>query len=264
LDHETLSLNDSERYVTERSPSRESWLTCAAWLVHFYTASGAIAGLIALDLITRGEYREAFIAMAVAIAIDSSDGPMARALEVRRRIPVFDGALLDNVVDYLNYVAVPAFLMIDAGLLPVGFPGVAVGACVMIASAYGFCRIDAKTADHYFRGFPSYWNLAAFYLFYLQLPRSANAIVIGVLAIMVFLPVKYIYPNRTIPLRHLTLTLAAIWAIVTAAMLIDLPARHTTLLGVSLAFIVYYFLMSFVLDLIIPRLTKSVREEGPR
>ena len=218
-----------------------------AWGVHLLTASGAAAGLIAIDRTTRADWRGAFIAMAIAVAIDSFDGPLARALRVRERIPVFDGATLDNIVDYLNYVAVPAFLMLRANLLPAGNAGTTLAAFVMIASAYGFSRTDAKTEDNYFRGFPSYWNLVALYIFCLGFSRAANGAIVGALALMVFVPIKYIYPNRTELMRPLTLALAAVWGVATVAMLPMLPGHNDLLLYTSLAFVVYYFAMSFAL-----------------
>ena len=215
--------------------------------MHLYTALGAVAGLLAFDYIARGDWRGAFAMMAIAVAIDASDGTIARALRVRERIPYFDGALLDNIVDYLNYVAAPMFLMLRAKIIPSGIAGEAVAGFVMVASAYGFSRIDAKTEDNYFRGFPSYWNLVALYLFCLGFAPVVNATIVAVLALMVFVPIKYIYPNRTELMRPLTLALAAIWAVVTAAMLPILPAHSDLLLYTSLGFVVYYFVMSFAL-----------------
>jgi phosphatidylcholine synthase len=235
----------------------ERFLRFCAWVVHFYTAAGAVAGIITLDLIARGDFRGALIVMAAALFIDSTDGPLARSLNVRARLPLFDGSLLDNVVDYLTYVAVPVFFMLRSGILGEDAAGLTVASFVMVASAYAFCRIDAKTSDHYFRGFPSYWNLAAFYLFCLRLPVVANAGLLSTLAIMEFLPLKFIYPNRTEPLRGLTLTLAFIWAAVTALMLPAAPSYNPLLLYTSLAFIAYYFVMSFALNLYTARLTAS-------
>jgi phosphatidylcholine synthase len=168
-------------------------------------------------------------------------------LRVRERIPFFDGALLDNIVDYLNYVAVPVFLMMRARILPATTAGEAIAGFAMVASAYGFSRVDAKTEDNYFRGFPSYWNLVALYLYCLDFATMLNAAIVALLALMVFVPIKYIYPNRTELMRPLTLTLAAIWAVATAAMLPMLPAHSDILLYTSLAFVVYYFVMSFAL-----------------
>ncbi len=228
--------------------SRKALLKFCAWLVHLYTASGAVVALFAVDMIARNDFRDAFFLMAVAIVIDSTDGPFARALKVRERIPIFDGATLDNIVDYLNYVAVPVFLIRHANLLLAGDLGLALDAFVLIASAYGFCRFDAKTEDGYFRGFPSYWNLVALYLYCLHWPPCLNTFVVFVLAMMVFLPTKYIYPNRTIPLRSLTLTLATIWGLITIVMLFQLPRPNPVWLYISLTFIVYYFIMSFALQ----------------
>jgi phosphatidylcholine synthase len=225
----------------------ERFLKYWAWAVHFYTAAGAAAGIIALDLIGRGDFHGALILMAITLFIDSTDGPLARSLNVRERLPFFDGGLLDNVVDYLTYVAIPVFFMLRSGILADDAAGLTVASFIMVASAYGFCRTDAKTADHYFRGFPSYWNLAAFYLFCLRLPLLANAALLSALAVMEFLPIKFIYPNRTKPLRGLTLALAFIWAVVTALMLPAAPSYNPLLLYTSLAFVVYYFAVSFAL-----------------
>jgi phosphatidylcholine synthase len=185
--------------------------------------------------------------MAAATAIDSSDGPLARLLDVRRRIPHFDGALLDNVVDYLTYVLAPVFLMLRAGILEPGFSGYLVGGFVMVASGYGFCHVEAKTGDHYFRGFPSYWNLVAFYLFCLGLGPLVSTIIVAAFAVMVFVPIKYVYPNRTGPLRRLTLTFAIAWGLVTLTMLPALPNHNPVLLYASLTFIAYYLAVSFIL-----------------
>jgi len=230
-------------------------LRYCAWLIHLYTASGAVAALFTFRYTANSEFRAAFIAMAFALVIDATDGPLARAVEIREQLPLFDGALLDNIVDYLNYVAAPAFLMLRASLLEPGLAGLGVAAFVTLASAYGFCRIDAKTADHYFRGFPSYWNLAAFYLFVFAWPTILNTLVVAILALMVFAPIKFIYPNRTIPMRPLTLSFAVIWAIATVALLLEMPAYNRILLYTSVAFVVYYFVMSLVLQIRTARVT---------
>jgi phosphatidylcholine synthase len=227
--------------------ARDPILTVAAWGVHLFTASGAVAGLFALNCIAEHNFRGAFILMAIAIVIDSADGTLARWLRVRERIPIFDGATLDNIVDYLNYVAVPILLMLRAAILPRTVIGFGAAALAMLASAYGFSRLDAKTEDHYFLGFPSYWNLVALYFFCLGFAPAVNLIITVVLAAMVFVPIKYIYPSRTEPLRHLTLALAILWAAVTLALIPSLPTPNPLLLYTSLAFVLYYFVMSFAL-----------------
>ena len=133
-----------------------------AWSVHLYTAFGAVLGFQALIAAFSQDYRSTFLFLAAALAIDASDGAFARAVHAKQVLPWFDGELLDNVIDYLCYVVVPAAVMVQPGLLPASAAG-PVAAVVLLSSAYGFCRTDAKgVIDHYFQGFPSYWNVMVF------------------------------------------------------------------------------------------------------
>lgn len=239
---------DDRGRTRQQTVQRESLMVACAWGVHLYTALGAVLGLLSLYYAGRDDFRAAFVALALATVIDSSDGPLARALRVKERVPTFDGALLDNVVDYLTYVVAPVFIMIRAHLLAPNRPGLMMASAVMLASAYGFCHTDAK--GEYFRGFPSYWNLVAFYLFCLRFPPRVNMAIVGLFAVLVLAPLRFIYPNRTAPLRALTLILGTLWAMVTFAMLPGLPACNPVLLYASLSFIAYYLATSVVLHIL--------------
>src|SRR3990167_4779241 len=85
-----------------------------AWLVHLYTASGAVLAFFALLLIEQGKFPEAFSLLALAVLIDASDGTLARLARVKEVIPWFDGDRLEDIIDYLNYVLVPCLLLIGA------------------------------------------------------------------------------------------------------------------------------------------------------
>src|SRR5512135_2375835 len=130
----------------------------AAWAVHAFTASGAVMGLAALDATAQGDFRAAFLWMIAATAVDGVDGWLARLARVGERAPGLDGRRLDDIVDYLTYVVAPAFLLLRSALLPAAVAWPLAGA-MLLASAYGFSRADAKTPDHFFTGFPSYWNI---------------------------------------------------------------------------------------------------------
>ena len=216
-------------------------------------------GLLAIYAASVGNFRASFIAMGAATIIDCSDGPLARWLMVKIRVPTFDGALLDNIVDYLTYTVAPVFLMLEAGIVPASLWGLGLACFVMLASAYGFCQTKSKTDDHYFLGFPNYWNLVAFYLYCLGAGVIFNIAVLLLLGVMVFVPTRYIYPNRTVPLRALTLTLGIVWAFVTVAMLFMLPAINRVMLWGALSFIAYYFIASFILH---ARETLKLRAAG--
>lgn len=231
-----------------RAIPRQVFLTACAWGVHLYTALGAALGLIAIYTAAHGDYRASFLAMGAATIIDSSDGPLARMLMVKTRVPSFDGALLDNIVDYLTYTVAPVFLMLEAGIIPNSRWGLGLACFVMLASVYGFCQTRAKTDDHYFLGFPNYWNLVAFYLFCLGFGPRFNVAVLLLLGVMVLVPLRYIYPNRTVALRRITLTLGIIWGVITVAMLLMLPTVNPLMLWAALSFIAYYFIASFALN----------------
>ncbi len=136
----------------------------AAWLVHIYTASGALCAFFGTLAVFSSRYRDAFLLMALATFLDATDGVLARAAAVKAVLPGFDGARLDDIVDYLTFVFLPALLLYQSGALPSGW-GALVASCILLSSAYGFASGDAKTDDHFFTGFPSYWNIVALYLY---------------------------------------------------------------------------------------------------
>jgi phosphatidylcholine synthase len=231
---------------SRRSPPRESLLKALGWAVHAYTASGALMGLFAIKFAGEHRFQASFVMMALATAVDSSDGVLARYFQVKQRIPNFDGALLDNIVDYLTYVVAPAYLMLCAGMLPAGWDLVVVCA-ILLSSAYGFCQTNAKTEDHFFLGFPSYWNLVVFYQFCFGMRPALNAFIVLLFAVLVFVPIKYIYPSRTELLRRLTITLGIVWAVLIVYLLFTLPAPNHFVVWLSFTFIGYYLIMSIVL-----------------
>jgi len=133
-------------------------------------------------------------------------------------------------------------------MLPGGWIGIAVAAAVVLSSAYGFCQANAKTSDHYFLGFPSYWNLVAFYMYCFGMRPALNALILLGFAALVFVPVKYIYPSRTEMLRRLTVTLGVIWAVLVIDLLITLPDPNQFVVWLSFTFVGYYLIMSIVLN----------------
>jgi phosphatidylcholine synthase len=214
-----------------------------AWFVHLYTALGAVIAFLAILRIEQQDFRTAFWLMALAVAIDASDGTLARIGRVKELIPSFDGDRLEDIIDYANYVIVPCLFLLRAGLLPQS-DAVWIAVLPLVASAYGFCQKEAKTADHYFLGFPSYWNLVAFYLYVMHTPRWINAFVIIALCILVFVPIRYIYPSRSPHFRALTNTFGVLWAISLLLLIYELPDPLPALVWASLLFPAYYTVMS--------------------
>jgi phosphatidylcholine synthase len=216
-----------------------------AWIAHLYTALGAPLALLAALAVFDGQFRTAFLLLLLTTLIDATDGVLARALRVKERLPDFDGAHLDDIVDYVTYVFVPVLLMLRAGLLPETW-GPWIGGVVLLASAYGFVQPGAKvqTTDHYFTGFPSYWNIVAVYVYVWRHAPVWNAVLLVMLAALVFVPFRYIYPSRTAALAGLTLTLGGAWALLLLFMIWRLPATDGPWTTLSLVFPAYYMALS--------------------
>jgi phosphatidylcholine synthase len=218
----------------------------AAWGVHLFTACGAVAGLLAVIAIMQEKWVVCFAWLMVAAAIDSLDGYLARLARVKDVLPGFDGALLDNIIDYFTFVMVPALIFFEAGLLPHRL-ALAGAVLAVLASSYQFCQADAKTGDHFFKGFPSYWNVVALYLFLFDFNPWLNLAIIVALALLVFVPIKYVYPSRTPRYRRLTVALAGVWGALLIFALVQYPEPHRGILWVSLLYVGYYAVLSLVL-----------------
>jgi phosphatidylcholine synthase len=226
-----------------------------AWSVHLYTATGLLAAALIAVLIVRGgddSFREAFWLMMLATFIDSTDGWLARRARVKLVLPGFDGRRLDDLVDFLNYTSLPLLLVWRANILEGGerwwllLP--------LMASAYGFSQADAKTDDGFFLGFPSYWNVVALYLYMLRPPEWLSLSIIVVLAILTFVPSRYLYPSQRAPFSRLTILLCAAWAVLLVIILAQLVQDSRWLVLLSLGFPAYYMLISWAITLRLRRL----------
>jgi phosphatidylcholine synthase len=224
--------------LVEASASRRSGARVAfAWAVHGFTALGAVAGLAALLALGSGELRRAALLMLGALAIDCVDGSLARAARVQEYAPSFDGRRLDDIVDFLNYVVVAGVFLVASGALL--HPALA--ALPVLASCYGFCQEHAKTDDDFFLGFPSYWNVVAIYLWLFGTdPTTGSALVVG-LSVLVFVPLKYLYPSRMKVFYWTTNVGGALWVVGMAAC-VAWPAEVAPfhVLSISLLYPAYY------------------------
>jgi|SRR6185312_16251084 len=189
-----------------------------AFAIHVFTACGAALGLLALILATGGHWAGMFFCLGLALVVDGIDGPLARAFDVADTLPRWSGETLDLVVDYVTYVFVPAFAIAASGLLPEAL-AIAAGVVVTVSGALYFSDRDMKTKDNYFRGFPATWNLAAFYLYILQPSDWVSVTVVVALAVLTFVPVRFVHPLRVERLRPLNIALVVIWAALAAVTL---------------------------------------------
>jgi phosphatidylcholine synthase len=216
-----------------------------AYGVHLFTATGAVWGFLGLLAIFEHNWRMMIIYMIVAMLVDGFDGMLARWADVKKYANGIDGALLDNILDYLNYVVVPALFLVEADVLPESVRLLA--ACsILLTSAYQFTQSDAKTDDHHFKGFPSYWNVAALYMLLMNLPQWWNFGFLMLFNVLVFIPIKYIYPSRNNYLRTLTLALTYLYGAIGIWGLLLYPNQPKWVVWASFIYVAYYLVLSVI------------------
>ncbi len=190
------------------------------WAVHLLTASGAAFALVAAIAAADHSWQMVFLFLGLAMIVDGVDGPIARKLSAKERLPWFDGATLDLVVDFTTYVLVPALVLALSGLLA---PPFAVGAAIVVAvvGALYFADKRMKTAEQAFRGFPAVWNAVIFQLMVYKFPETVTLVIIAVFAVLTFLPVEFVHPMRVTRLRPVTFVMAVAWGLTAFAALLE-------------------------------------------
>lgn len=203
---------DATKTPSTDSPSSSSLARrLLAYSVHAFTASGAVFGVLALLAVLQGQLSHATVYLLITLAIDAVDGSFARRVGVATHAPGIDGRRMDDIVDFLNFVIVPVVFMVNAGSLP----SILWIVPPVVASAFGFSRRNAKTEDDFFLGWPSYWNVLAFYLWLMGISPEIGAAWVAVFSIAIFVPWKYIYPSKIANpiLRHAISWTGLLWGI---------------------------------------------------
>lgn len=210
---------DQMTEMGDQNKVRKKEQVAAAWAVHAFTASGIVLGFLALVAILEGDRIAAFLWLGLALFVDGIDGTLARRARVHEMTPHFDGATLDNVIDYFTYVVVPAMMIYWFDLVPPGWE-TATAAAIMAVSLYTFANAGMKTSDYYFAGFPALWNLVVLYFHILQTDPWINLAVIGLCLLLTFVPWKYVHPLRVRDWRAFTIPITILWGGTTLRLLI--------------------------------------------
>ena len=194
----------------------------AAWAVHGFTASGAVLGFLAIISIFNNDQTSSFLWLGLALLVDGLDGTIARKVGVSDKATNIDGTMLDNLVDYLNYVIIPSLMIYWFQMVPNGWE-IIIPAGIFAVSLYTFANINMKTEDYYFSGFPALWNIVVLYFYILNTNQYINLIVIIFLSILTFIPIKFIHPLRVKKLRNITIFCTVIWSATTLKLVTTFP-----------------------------------------
>lgn len=183
-----------------------------ALLVHLLTATGAVLSMLAMLAAVDENWSIMFLWLVVALFVDGIDGPLARRYAVKTNFPIYDGVLMDLIVDYLTYVFIPAFALFESGLLP-GWTGWLAIIAITYASVIYFSDTRMKTKDNSFSGFPACWNMVVLVLFALKPHWTIILFIVIALTIAMFTNIKFIHPVRTQRWRWISLPVAAAWVL---------------------------------------------------
>ena len=194
----------------------------AAWAVHGFTASGAVLGFLAIISIFNNDQTSSFLWLGLALLVDGLDGTIARKVGVSDKATNIDGSMLDNLVDYLNYVIIPSLMIYWFQMVPNGWE-IIIPAGIFAVSLYTFANINMKTEDYYFSGFPALWNIVVLYFYILNTNLFINLIVIIFLSILTFIPIKFVHPLRVKKLRNITIFCTIIWSATTLKLVTTFP-----------------------------------------
>lgn len=178
--------------------------------VHLLTATGAVLSMFAMLAAVEGNWQTMFLWLVLALLVDGIDGPLARRYDTPTNFPIYDGVLMDLIVDYLTYVFIPAYALFKSGLLT-GWTGWLSIIVICYGSVIYFSDTRMKTKDKSFSGFPACWNMVVLVLFAVAPSQNIILAVVVLLTVGMFLPLKFVHPTRTMRWREVTLPMSIAW-----------------------------------------------------
>ena len=215
--------------------------------VHLFTATGAVWGFLTLLAIWNGNIKLAIVYVIISMFVDGFDGMLARRFDVNTYAKWIDGGLMDNIIDFVTYVVVASLLLIKIpNLMPPGLEMVA-ALSILLTSAFQFSQVEAKTDNqsYFFKGFPSVWNFLVFYMILLRLNPWINFAALIICNVLVFVPIKFLYPTRNNRFPRFTLVFTLAYGLLGVWGLLQYPDIPSWVAPVSFLYVIYYAAMSF-------------------
>ncbi|MEQ1944567.1 phosphatidylcholine synthase [Mesorhizobium sp. VNQ89] len=190
--------------------TKVTWPQARAFSVHLLTASGSFLAFLSLVAASEERWTAMFWWLGLALFVDGIDGPIARKLDVKEVLPTWSGELLDNIIDYVTYVLIPAFALYQFGLMGEGLSFLS-AAIIVVSSAVYYADTGMKTRENFFKGFPVVWNMVVFTLFVIEPGEWVSFAVVLAAGILTFVPVFFLHPVRVKRLRPLNLGVTLAW-----------------------------------------------------
>lgn len=252
------SARKTAKKIADRIPrpkKKVTWPQARAFSVHLLTASGSFLAFLSLVAASEQRWTAMFWWLGLALFVDGIDGPIARKLEVKEILPTWSGEMLDNIIDYVTYVLIPAFALYQRGFMGEGLSFLS-AAIIVVSSAIYYADTGMKTKENFFKGFPVVWNMVVFTLFVIDASEIAASIVVFVSVFLTFMPINFLHPVRVQRLRSLNLAVFATWSVLGIyALLLHFDTPGWVVGGVVGASL-YLYVIGFIMQ-IFPRLGRG-------
>lgn len=237
--------NSLKKKISDRIPrprKKVTWPQARAFSVHLLTASGSFLAFLSLVAAAEKQWTAMFLWLGLALFVDGIDGPIARKLEVKEVLPTWSGELLDNIIDYVTYVLIPAFALYQSGFMGEGLSFLS-AAIIVVSSAIYYADTGMKTKENFFKGFPVVWNMVVFTLFAIAPGEWVSFAVVVIAAVLSFVPMNFLHPVRVQRLRPLNLGIFLAWCGFGVVALIQNMATTTIIqIGIGLTGIYLFFI----------------------
>jgi phosphatidylcholine synthase len=231
-----------------RPKKKVTWPQARAFSVHLLTASGSFLAFLSLVSAAEKQWTAMFLWLGLALFVDGIDGPIARKLEVKEVLPTWSGEMLDNIIDYVTYVLIPAFALYQSGFMGEGLSFLS-AAIIVVSSAIYYADTGMKTKENFFKGFPVVWNMVVFTLFVIHPGEWISFGIVVIAAILSFAPVNFLHPVRVKRLRPLNLGIFLVWCVLgVVALLQQMDSSQIVRIGVGIAG-VYLFVIGGIMQL---------------
>jgi phosphatidylcholine synthase len=253
-----VSAAAQKKKLSERIPKpkkKVTWPQARAFSVHLLTASGSFLAFLSLVAASEQRWTAMFWWLGLALFVDGIDGPIARKLHVKSVLPTWSGELLDNIIDYVTYVLIPAFALYQRGFMGEGLSFVS-AAVIVVSSAIYYADTGMKTKENFFRGFPVVWNMVVFALFVTQPGEYVSFAVVVIAALFTFAPVNFLHPVRVVRLRAINLSVFLVWSLFGVVALLQGMEAGAEVKIVIAATSIYLFFIGAVMQLL-PALGKK-------
>nr|WP_250157204.1 phosphatidylcholine/phosphatidylserine synthase [Tianweitania aestuarii] len=213
-----MSVSKLDQFV--KKPKKVTAPQARAFSVHLFTASGSFLAFLSLVAASEERWTAMFLWLGLALLVDGVDGPIARKLQVKEVLPTWSGELLDNIIDYVTYVLIPAFALYQRGFMGEGLSFLS-AAIIVVSSAIYYADTGMKMKENFFKGFPVVWNMVVFTLFVIQPGEYVSFAVVVLSAIFTFIPMSFLHPVRVVRLRNINLTIFLIWCAISVLALLQ-------------------------------------------